>query len=249
MADKIGSHPRIALIGLGKMGREVERLAAERGFTVGWKMNSATPAMTADAVNSFDVAIHFASTASVLGHVGECARYGKNMVIGTTGWSADIGKVRSMAEAGGIGVIHSSNFSVGMHLFSQLADRSASMANRFSEYDAYIHEIHHKDKADSPSGTALSLASILLKRLKRKKELLTTTPAGKIRPEQLHVTSTRSGAVVGIHRVVYDSSADSIELVHTAKNRSGFAWGVLLAADWIQGRKGMHTFEEVFTDE
>ena len=120
--------------------------------------------------------------------------------------------------------------------------------DRFPEYDAFIQEIHHKNKLDSPSGTALTMGQLVLKNLSRKKELLNETSHGKIRPEQLHISSTRSGSVVGTHVLAFDSNADSIELKHTAKDRSGFALGSLLAAEWIIHKKGIFTMDDVFQD-
>ena len=122
------------------------------------------------------------------------------------------------------------------------------MMNRFPEYDAFIHEIHHKEKIDSPSGTALQLGKIVLNELKRKKELLTQPPEGKIKPEQLHVSVSRSGWVIGTHTLAFDSAADSIEITHTAKNRNGLALGALAAAEWIQHKHGVFTMDDILQD-
>jgi 4-hydroxy-tetrahydrodipicolinate reductase len=120
--------------------------------------------------------------------------------------------------------------------------------DRFPEYDAFIHEIHHKNKLDSPSGTALTLGQLVLQHLHRKKEVLIEPPLGKIRPEQLHISSSRGGAIVGTHVLAFDSNSDTIELKHTAKDRSGFVLGTLLAAEWIIGKKGLFTMDDVFQD-
>jgi 4-hydroxy-tetrahydrodipicolinate reductase len=135
-----------------------------------------------------------------------------------------------------------------MNAFLYIVRQAGAMFNTLPEYDLFLHEEHHKDKTDSPSGTALALARILLQTIQRKNEVLNGIPEGKIRPEQLHVTSTRGGTIVGMHRVVFDSAADQIELVHTAKNRSGFAHGALLAAEWVRGKRGMFTMEDVIED-
>src|SRR5262249_39175380 len=111
--------------------------------------------------------------------------------------------------------------------------------------DAYIHESHHRQKADSPSGTALSLARILINAIDRKKEILSQSPEGAIKPEMLHVSSTRAGVIAGLHTVGFDSEADSIELRHVAKGRRGFALGALAAARWLHGRKGVYTMDDV----
>ena len=129
-----------------------------------------------------------------------------------------------------------------------LVNQGGKILDKLPEYDAFIHEIHHKEKLDSPSGTALTLADLLIRQLHRKKEILAKNPEGKIRPDQLAIASTRAGSVVGTHRVTFDSGADTIEITHTAKNRSGFALGALLAAAWIGRKSGVFTMEDVLAD-
>ncbi len=238
----------IVLIGYGKMGREVERLALQRGHTVVARLHSQSPRLTEESCATVDVVIHFAAPNAVVQHVEEWAQRKKNLVIGTTGWQDELPKVRALVEQHHIGLLASPNFSIGVHLFSSLVRHAGSAFNKFPDYDLFLHEEHHKDKADSPSGTALSLARVLLQVVERKKEILTTPPEGRIKPDQLHLASTRAGAIVGTHRVVFDSDADQIELVHRAKNRTGFARGALLAAEWIQGKHGMFTLEDFLAD-
>jgi 4-hydroxy-tetrahydrodipicolinate reductase len=242
-------HPlRIALIGYGKMGKEVERIALERGLEISARIDIETPSLSTDGVRGADVAVHFAAPSTVVGHVQELAKLGKDVVVGTTGWQNDRGSVQKIVESAGIGLVHASNFSIGVNVLYRLLKEAGALFDRFAEYDIAVHEIHHKDKLDAPSGTALSIAEILLKSIKRKKEILAGSPKGKIRPEQLQVTSGRHGTVVGTHRVTFDSAADSIEIAHTAKNRTGFALGAVVAAEWIKGRSGMFTFDDVLAD-
>jgi 4-hydroxy-tetrahydrodipicolinate reductase len=132
-----------------------------------------------------------------------------------------------------------------MNYFFRIARYAASLMNGTMEYDPYIHEVHHRQKVDSPSGTALQLGKILLNGIERKREILTTPPDGKISPEMLHISSTRAGTVAGTHTVGFDSEADFIELTHVAKNRRGFALGALAAARWLRGRKGIFTMDDV----
>jgi 4-hydroxy-tetrahydrodipicolinate reductase len=238
----------IALIGYGKMGKELDQLARDRSINVVAHLNSQSPIPPADVLESIDVAIHFATPQTVVNHVGEWARKKKNLVIGTTGWQADLPKVRAIVEETQIGLVHASNFSVGVNLFNLIVRQAGMALDKFPEYDVFIHETHHKEKIDSPSGTALTLGNILLKTFARKKEILSKSPEGKIKPGQLQVSSTRAGSVVGTHRVVFDSEADQIELIHTAKNRSGFALGALLAAEWVRGKKGFFTMDDVLAD-
>jgi 4-hydroxy-tetrahydrodipicolinate reductase len=238
----------IALIGYGKMGKEIERLALERGMTIVARIDSQSPSLSDEITRTTDVAIHFATPSSVLGHIEQWAGFGKNMVVGTTGWQNELAKVQSIVSKNNIGLVYASNFSLGVNILLNLVKQAGILFNNFTEYDVFLHEIHHKDKLDSPSGTALTLADVVLKTMKRKKEILSETAKGKIKPEQLHVTSTRAGAVIGTHRVTFDSIADSIELTHTAKNRTGFALGALLAAEWIQGKRGIFTMEDVLSN-
>lgn len=238
----------IALIGYGRMGKEIERLTQERNIAVVARLTSQSNTLPDDVLSTVDVAIHFATPATVMQHVEEYALKKKNLVIGTTGWQNDLDRVRSIVEKHQIGLVYASNFSLGVNVFNHIVKHAGVAFNKFPEYDVSIHETHHKDKLDSPSGTALMLANTLLKALDQKKEILSKPPEGRIKPEQLHVSSTRAGSVVGTHRVMFDSAADQIELVHTAKNRSGFALGALLAAEWVRGKRGMFTMDDVLGD-
>lgn len=239
---------RLALVGYGKMGKEVEKIALERGMNVTARVEIDAPSLAVDGVRNADVVIHFAFPATVLNHVTELAALRKSVVVGTTGWQKDRSAVEQVVKSSGIGLVHSSNYSIGVNVLNRLVREAGILVNRLAEYDVAVHEVHHKDKLDAPSGTALSIASILLDTVKRKKELLSGPPEGKIRPEQLQVSSGRYGSVVGQHRVVFDSTADTLEIVHTAKNRSGFALGAVLAAEWVKDKSGFFTFEDVLED-
>jgi 4-hydroxy-tetrahydrodipicolinate reductase len=239
---------RLALIGYGKMGKEVERVAVDRGMQITARVDVDTPSLSIEGVQQADVAVHFALPPTVVKHVEELAVLRKSIVIGTTGWQNDHERIQSLVQSSGIGLVHASNFSLGVNVFYRILKEAGTLFDRFNDYDVSIHEIHHKDKVDAPSGTAVSIANILLSAIKRKKVILTGSPEGKIRPDQLHVTSGRIGAVVGTHKVQFDSTADSIELVHTAKDRSGFALGAIVAAEWIKDKQGMYTFDEVLED-
>ncbi|HEY4612542.1 MAG TPA: 4-hydroxy-tetrahydrodipicolinate reductase [Bacteroidota bacterium] len=238
----------IALIGYGKMGKEIERLATERNISILARIDVQSSAVRDDVLKKIDVAIHFATPATVLKHVQEWAGKKINLVVGTTGWHNELDKVRAIVEQEQTGLVHASNFSIGVNVFNYLLRHAGKAFNKFPEYDVAIDETHHKDKIDSPSGTALTIASILLKTIDRKKEILTTPPERTAEPHQLRVASARVGSVVGTHRVAFDSAADQIELIHTAKNRSGFALGALLAAEWVRGKKGVFTMEDVLGD-
>jgi 4-hydroxy-tetrahydrodipicolinate reductase len=237
----------IVLFGYGKMGKEIERLAPERGMNVLAKVTTKA-GLPREALEAADVLIHFASPETVL-RVANIARdANKNLVIGTTGWEKEAQTIFSLVASAGIGMVWSSNFSLSLAVFKELVKEAARLFNSLPQYDAAVHEVHHKEKADAPSGTALMLARVIIEHLRRKKQILAGTPSGKIKPEQLQVTSARTGAVVGLHSILFDSTADSVTLTHEAKNRTGFALGALLAAEWIKGRQGVFTFDDVITD-
>ena len=238
----------IALIGYGKMGKEVERYARERGWNITAIVDLDTPSVTQKQKDDTEVVIHYASAKTVIDDLTPWADAKKAIVLGTTGWEKERERVESLVTQHQIGLIYASNFSIGVNIFLQLIKDTSAMLEKFPEYDAFIHETHHKNKLDSPSGTALTMGQIVLQHLHRKKELLVETSHTQIRPEQLHISSSRSGSVVGTHTLTFDSLADSIELRHTAKDRSGFALGTLLAAEWIRNKHGLYTMTDIFQD-
>ena len=239
---------RLALVGYGKMGKEIERLAKDRGWIVDLRVDIDTPPVTKAQRDSIDVVIHFATAKNIINDLTPWAEAHKPIVVGTTGWQDQLQRIETLVHINQIGFIYASNFSIGVNIFFHLIKDAAQMMDKFEEYDTFIHEIHHKHKIDSPSGTALTMGKIILENLKRKKELLTETSHTAIRPEQLHISSTRSGTIVGTHTLTFDSAAETIELKHTAKNRSGLALGTLFAAEWIQDKKGIFTMDDAFQD-
>jgi 4-hydroxy-tetrahydrodipicolinate reductase len=240
------SNLRIALVGYGRMGREIETIAPTRDIDVAARFDSHR---RVDELSSaeFDVAIEFTSPLSVLDNIQSLVRLGVPMVVGTTGWLDRLDELRGIVDEHQGRLIYGSNFSVGVNIFFRIVSEAARLFNEQPDYDVAVHEIHHTGKADSPSGTALSIARILIENIERKRGILADTPHSRIPPDALHVTSQRLGATVGTHMATFDSEADTIELVHRAKNRSGFALGALLAARWIVGQEpGIYRFEELF---
>ena len=241
----MSSPTRIAIIGYGQMGRELAQHAPQMECEVSAICDVDTPFSTLDPA-IYDVAIDFTQPEAVLSHVRTAADHQRNLVIGTTGWLENVDVVRAHQESSGIGLLYGSNFSMGIHVFLHIVSRAASMIDALDTYDVMIHEWHHRRKKDSPSGTALSTADVVLQHLQRKNRISTETEHAAIDPAALHVTSTRGGEVVGRHMVTIDGPQDSIEITHTAKNRSGFAIGALAAARWLDGRHGFYTFADVF---
>jgi len=235
---------KIALLGYGAMGKEIDRIALERGHEISGRFDIETPA--SNTTLNGDVAIDFSSAGAVSYNTQLCAECGINLVIGTTGWNSERENIETIVTNTGIGIVYGSNFSVGMQLFFRIVERAAELVNGTPEYDVLLHELHHHRKADSPSGTALSLADIVLQNVTRKQSVLPETSHGRIAPDVLHVTSSRIGEITGTHTLYMDSLADTIELTHRAKNRSGFALGAVLAAEWIAGKNGFHDFTDIF---
>ncbi|HEY2381997.1 MAG TPA: 4-hydroxy-tetrahydrodipicolinate reductase [Terriglobia bacterium] len=233
---------KIALFGYGKMGREIESVAREQGETIA-EVFDEFRLVEAGPLAGVDMCIDFSMPDAVLGNIRAAIQAKRDIVVGTTGWDKHLPEIRDAVKDSGL--LYASNFSLGVNLFFRMVKHAAGLMNRAAEYDPYVHEIHHKDKVDSPSGTALTIARILVDGIDRKKEILTRPPDGSIKPGMLHVSSTRAGAVAGTHTVAFDSAADSIELKHTAKSRRGFALGALAAARWLRGRKGVYTMDDV----
>ena len=233
---------RIALFGYGKMGHEIESVARDQGETIAQVFDEFR-LVQADALSDVDVCIDFSTPDAVVGNIRAAVQARKDIVVGTTGWNQHLPEFRDTVKD--IGLLYSSNFSLGMNYFFRIVKRAAELMNHAENYDPSIHEIHHRQKIDSPSGTALALARILIDGIERKTEILTAPPAGAIKPGLLHVSSTRVGTVAGTHTVSFDSSEDLIELTHVAKTRRGFAMGALAAARWLHGRTGIYTMDDV----
>jgi 4-hydroxy-tetrahydrodipicolinate reductase len=233
---------RIALIGYGKMGKEIESVALAAGDTIVQKFDIDRPADVASLADA-DVCIEFSTPGTVVGNIQLALRAQKDIVVGTTGWYDRLPELKKTVVNSGL--LYSANFSVGVNMYFRIVAAAAELMRNAPDYDPYIHELHHRQKADSPSGTALRLADILVKRIDRKKEIATQRMDGKISPDALHVTSTRVGTFAGTHTVGFDSESDLIEVTHTARTRRGFALGALRAARWLHGRKGVYTMDDV----
>jgi 4-hydroxy-tetrahydrodipicolinate reductase len=225
---------RILLVGHGKMGRLVESLAPEYGCDVAGVIDPQSPAHgggpDADRWSGVDVAIDFSTAASVPVNAPVLARRGINLVVGTTGWREHEAAVRKAVEESGAGIVAAPNFSTGVVLFDALATHAARLFAPHQDFGAFLHESHHAAKVDAPSGTAL-----LLKR--------SMEDMGFARP--IDVSSTRAGFIPGTHTVGFDGPAETITLTHAARDRSAFARGALTAANWVHGKRGWFTMQDV----
>ena len=225
---------KLAIVGYGKMGKLVERLAPDYGFTVALKLdefnNVEFAGITRENFQGVDVAIEFSTPATVVANIERIAALGVNMVVGTTGWLDQMERVRALAERHDIGLVWSPNFSIGVNVFSRLVAEAARLLASEEQYGAWAWEIHHSTKKDAPSGTLLKLVSDMKN-------------AGYARP--IDTGSNRAGAHPGTHEIGFDSSADTITLRHTARSREGFAHGALKAAGWVVGKRGLHEFGDI----
>ena len=240
---------KLALLGSGRMGREVERLAHVAGHEIVASLDSQTnPGGDAlrDAIADADVVVDFTRPEAALRNIEDIARAGRPMVVGTTGWYDEIDKVREIVRAQGTGLVWAANFSIGAQALLRLVEHAAKFLDRFEEYDPYVVEHHHRGKRDAPSGTGLSLAERIIASMSRKDQSLAGNPDGRIPPRSVHVASVRAGEAFGQHTVGFDAAAESIELTHTARSREGFARGALYAAEWIRQRTGVFEFSELF---
>jgi 4-hydroxy-tetrahydrodipicolinate reductase len=225
----------IALIGYGKMGHEIEKIALERGHKIVSIVDIENPEeFESKAFRSADVAIEFTRPDSALSNYMKCFKAGVAVVSGTTGWLERINVVKEYC-ANGHTFFYASNFSLGVNLFFTLNKKLSEMMNRFPSYNVSMKEIHHIQKMDAPSGTAISLAEDILKRIDRKDVWVRETEKN---PEELAIVSERTGQVPGFHEVIWDSEVDTITISHNAKSRAGFALGAVLAAEFTKGKKG-----------
>ena len=243
----------IALIGYGKMGQLVQRFAIEKGHTITaivdpYGGENCHKEITAEALSGADVCIDFSHPQSVVANIEQIAALGKNMVIGTTGWYKQMEDVKQMVAQNQVGLIWSGNFSIGVNALFRIVGYAAQVFKNLPDYDVLGHEFHHKGKADSPSGTATMLGNILLENLDRKGRLAVDKLERKIEPDEIHFSSTRGGSIPGTHLVMFDSPVDTIEIRHTARNREGFAAGALMAAEFIQGKTGFYTIDDLMDD-
>jgi len=221
---------KLALLGYGKMGRMIEQAAARAGLDVVCVIDPV--AGSRGKLTDADVCVDFSEPAAVMGNIQTAADSRVSMVVGTTGWYDQIDRARTIVETGGIGLVYGSNFSVGVNLMFKLAAYASEMFKSFELHDAFIEEAHHKFKKDAPSGTALSLKRIV----------------EEIYGRGVPTSSTRAGYFPGKHTLGFDSEADTLEVVHTARTRAGFADGAVLAAKWIAGRKGFYEFSEIIEE-
>jgi 4-hydroxy-tetrahydrodipicolinate reductase len=199
-----------------------------------------------------DVAIEFSTPGTVLNNIEHCLNAGVPVVVGTTGWYTSLPQLKEKFERSSSAMMYASNFSVGVNIFFYVNKVLAKMMSNYPYYDVQVEEIHHTQKLDSPSGTAITIAEGIIENLGSKKEWVNALSADgettddNVKNDQLLIESFRIDSVPGTHTVIYDSEVDSIEFKHTAHNRNGFALGAVLAAEWIRGKEGFYSVEDMF---
>lgn len=246
---------KIAIIGYGRMGHEIEAIATSRGHTIVCRVDpvagdadyaSVSDAIAAGVIDGDVCAIDFSLPTAVEDNISAYADAGNAAVIGTTGWDSQRERILAPATAAGISLVWGSNFSVGANMAVRIATVAARLANATASYDTGVFELHHTGKKDSPSGTAIMLAEAIASVTDSKTEINTETMHRQIRPEEMHVASGRIGSIPGTHTVYFDSAADTIELTHRARSRGGFALGAVHAAEWIAEQDGVHHVSDFF---
>jgi 4-hydroxy-tetrahydrodipicolinate reductase len=233
---------KIALIGYGKMGKEIEQIAISRGHEIVLKINSNNlQEFTVDNLKKADVAIEFTTPNAVLKNIYTCFDAGIPIVVGTTAWYNHLNEVKKYCAQKNASLLYASNFSVGVNLFFALNKKLAELMAPYKEYDVMIEEIHHTQKLDAPSGTAISLANDILAVHPTKKKW----SLDKSDEQTLLIKAKRIDPCPGTHSIKYSSEIDDIEIIHTAHNRKGFATGAVIAAEWLIGKKGVYTINDV----
>ncbi len=233
----------IALIGYGKMGRAIEEIALQRGHTIVLRLDlHNADAFTRENLAAADVAIEFTGPDSAFDNITRALELGVPVVAGSTGWLTRWEEIVGTCNSNEGAFLYASNFSIGVNIFFEINKRLAALMAPHPEYDVTMEEIHHTQKKDAPSGTAVSLAEQVLEKVARKSRWVNETGQSTA---ELVITSKRIDPAPGTHMVRYSSAIDDIEIIHTAHNRTGFATGAVLAAEFLPGKKGVFDMKDV----
>lgn len=242
---------KIALLGYGKMGQIIERFAVERGHEIVLKISiDNLTDFTTENLEKADVAIDFSAPDAAVDNIYKCFEAKLPVVVGTTGWYGKLQEIKNDCLSSNNTLIYGSNFSIGVNLFFHLNKVLAKLMNNYPAYEVQVEEIHHTQKLDAPSGTAMTIAEDIIDMLDRKdewvNEVVGTPIPDSIKTEQLLIESHRIDSIPGTHTVVYSSEVDDIEIKHTAHSRAGFALGAVIAAEWLQNKQGFYNIADIF---
>jgi 4-hydroxy-tetrahydrodipicolinate reductase len=234
---------KIALIGYGKMGKAIEEIALQHGHEIVLKISSQNTAdLTTDNLRKADVAIEFTNPHTAVSNIKICIEAGLAVVSGSTGWLSDWNEIETLCNNKNGSLIYASNFSVGVNIFFALNEYLAKLMSSQETYDVTMEEIHHTQKKDAPSGTAITLAEQIIQLNEHKKQWVNHISDNV---DDLEIISERIDPAPGTHKIKYRSVIDDIEIVHTAHNRIGFATGAVVAAEYLNGKKGIYTMKDV----
>ena len=237
---------KIALLGYGKMGKVIEKIALERGHEIVLRKTSTN---TFEGLTLADVAIDFSIPESALCNISECLNTNIPIVSGTTGWLSNYEKITALCLEKNGAFIYSSNFSLGVNIFFELNEYLAKIMSKFNQYKVSMEEIHHTQKLDKPSGTAITLANTIIENTDYSNWVLEKTKIDDLNhnqvEKQIFIDAKRIENIPGTHSVMYSSEVDTIEITHIAHNREGFALGSILAAEWLIDKKGVFTMKDV----
>ena len=234
---------KIALLGYGKMGKEIESIAIERGHSIELKINAQNlDELNGDSLNKCDVAIEFSTPDNAIHNILRCFDASTPVIVGTTGWYNDFDHVKNKCLQTDSTLIYATNFSIGVNIFFKLNQQLAKVMNHHKQYQPAINEIHHTQKLDAPSGTAITLGEGIISEVESKK---TWVNHPSEHANELEITSERINDVPGTHEITYQSAIDDLSIKHTAHNRKGFALGAVVAAEWSIGKKGIYTMSDV----
>jgi len=242
---------KIALIGYGKMGQIIERFAIERGHDVVLKVSADNlDDLTVANLRKADVAIDFSTPDAAVRNIYLCFDANVPLVVGTTGWYGQLQEIKDECLSRNNSLLYGSNFSIGVNIFFHMNEVLAKIMNNYPAYDVQVEEIHHTQKLDSPSGTAMTIAEGIIENLDRKDEWVNEldgeAPVDVLKQDQVLIASQRIENIPGTHTVVYSSEVDEIEIKHTAHSRAGFALGAIVAAEWLENRQGFYNISDIF---
>jgi 4-hydroxy-tetrahydrodipicolinate reductase len=229
---------KIALLGYGKMGQTIEKIALNRGHEIVLTVDKDTPEYD---ISIADVAIDFSIPSSAVGNITNCLNNNVPIISGTTGWLDNFEDMQKLCADQKGAFIYASNYSLGVNIFFELNNQLAKMMGKLDQYNVAIEEIHHKQKLDEPSGTAITLAEGVIEHTQNTQWELDTVS----QENSIPIAAIRSPEVPGTHTITYNSSVDQIDIKHTAHNRQGFALGAVVAAEWIVGKTGVFTMKDV----
>lgn len=235
---------KVAILGYGKMGKEIEKILLERNHQILLKINSNNSNFDENLLENIDVAIEFSTPKTAYQNILKCINTKTPIVVGTTGeWLNQLNTITSNVNKNNTSLIYASNFSIGVNIFFKINEMLAKLMNRFDDYKAEITEIHHTQKLDSPSGTAITLANQITKNHNAYKHWKENSKLEN--SSELNIIAKRIENVPGTHIINYENKIDKIEIIHEAKNRAGFALGSVIAAEWILNKQGVFTMADV----